>query len=236
MSIQIITHYANAITSACGLDINQAKTVVYYAVATHAIGQLKIMPILVLEGGHGTGKSTLIELLKQICHSPIHIDGKVSGAELRDSLKPNTTALIEEADGINENWILKRYAKQTSSTSVKRGSASQGWTGEQLNLFGATVLHRRLPFRDPAVDSRSITIRTAYKQGNYTMPTLNGADLASIASSVDLSKRIPFPDDRAVDTWMPLFQAALACKDSDWLWYAASELSKAIASLSVGQE
>jgi energy-coupling factor transporter ATP-binding protein EcfA2 len=237
MSIQIITNYAtNAITSACGLDINQAKTIVYYAVATHGMGQLKIMPILVLLGGHGTGKSTLIDLLKQICHSPITIDGKVSKAELRDSLKSNTTALIEEADNLDERLILMRYARQTASTSVKRGSASQGWSRESLNLFGATVLHRRLPFRDPAVDSRSITIKTALKPGSYTMPTLDGAALASISASVDWSKTLTIPDGRAGDTWMPLFQAALVCNDTDWLQFALGELNKALASLSVGQE
>ncbi len=236
MSIQIITNYAHAITSACGVDTNQAKTMVYWAIATHAIDKLKIMPILVLQGGHGSGKSTLMEILKQICHSPIPIDGKVSQAELRDSLKPNGTALIEEADWINENWILKRYAKQTSSTTVKRGSASQGWTRESLNLFGATVLHRRLPFRDPAVDSRSITIKTAYKQGSYSMPTLDGAALAAIASQVDWSKTLPLPSNRAGDTWMPLFQAASIFPDIAWIQFAASELKEAIASLNVGQD
>jgi len=235
MSIQIITQYANAIMTACGLDLNQAKTLVYWAIVTHAIDRLKIMPILVLQGGHGTGKSTLIELLSKICHSPILIDGKVSKAELRDSLKSNTTALIEEADEINENWILKRYSKQTASTSVKRGSASQGWTSEPLDYFGATVLHRRKPFRDPAVDSRSITIKTTYKQGSYTMPILNGTDLSNIAARVDWLKRIPFSDGRAVDTWMPLFQAALYCDDTDWFQYAVGELQRAIASLSEGQ-
>lgn len=232
MSVQII----NAITSACGLDLNQAKTVVYWAIATHAIDKLERMPILVIQGGHGTGKSTLIALLGQICHSAVFIDGKVSKAELRDSLKPNTTALIEEADNISERLILMRYARQTASTSVKRGSASQGWTREPLNLFGATVLHRRLPFRDPAVDSRSITIKTIYKQGIYSKPTLDGAALAAIASQVDWSKTVVLSDGRAADTWMPLFQVALHCNDTDFMAYALGELNKAIVSLSVGQE
>lgn len=236
MSIQIITNYANAIISACGLGLNTAKTVVYWAIATHAIDKLKIMPILVLQGGHGTGKSTLIGLLKQICHCPIHIDGRVSKAELRDSLKPNTTTLIEEADEVNESLIRNRYDRQTANTIVKRGSASQGWTRDPMNLFGATVLHRRLPFKDPAVDSRSITIKTTYKPGSYSMPTLNGTALASIAASVDWSKLLAIPDGRAGDTWMPLFQAAFYCNDTDWLQYAVGELNKASASLSVGQE
>lgn len=235
MSLQIINNYASAITSACGLDTNQAKTVVYWAIATHAIDKLNKMPILVIQGGYGSGKSTLIELLKQICHSPLVIDGKVSRAEFRDSLKPNTTALIEEADEISEDWILKRYDRQIANTTVKRGSASQGWTREQLNLFGATVLHRRVPFKDPAVDSRSITIKTTHKPGSYTMPILDGIALAAIASQVDWSKPLALPSCRAGDTWMPLFQIASYCNDIDWIKYAAAELAKAIVSVNEGQ-
>jgi ABC-type cobalamin/Fe3+-siderophores transport system ATPase subunit len=235
MSLQIITNYADAITSACGLDENQAKTVVYWATATHAIDKLKKMPILVIQGGYGSGKSTLIELLKQICRSPMFIDGKVSRAEFRDSLKPFTTALIEEADDISEDWILKRYDKNISSTSVKRGGASQGWTREQLNLFGATVLHRRVPFKDPAIDSRSITIRTVHKPGNYIMAILDQSPLSIMASQVDWFKPLALPSCRAGDTWMPLFQVAAHCVDGDWIKYAAVELAKAIASVNEGQ-
>jgi energy-coupling factor transporter ATP-binding protein EcfA2 len=236
MSLQIITHYANAITSACGLDDNQAKTVVYWAIATHAIEKLEIMPILIIYGGYGSGKSSLFKVLKQICHSPMSIDGKVSRAEFRDSLKPNTTALIEEADDISEDWILKRYDRQISNTSVKRGSASQGWTPEKLNLFGAAVLHRRVPFKDPAVDSRSITIKTIHKPGSYSMVTLNATDLMNIAAAIDWLKILPLPGNRAGDTWMPLFQAASVCMDIAWIQYAAGELNKAIKSLKVGQD
>jgi hypothetical protein len=67
------------------------------------------------------------------------------------------------------------------------------------------------------------------------MPILNGADLATVAKIVDWSKPLFLPDGRAADTWMPLFQTALYCKDTDWMAYALGELNKAIASLSVGQ-
>jgi energy-coupling factor transporter ATP-binding protein EcfA2 len=235
MTIAIVTSYADAITSACGLDTNQARTAVYWALATHAIDKLNIMPILAIFGGHGSGKSSLIACLQQIAHNPRHIDGKVSKAELRDSLKLNTTALIEEGDEVDERQILKRYSRQTSATSVKRGSAATGWGSQQVDLFGATALHRRVPFADPAVDSRSITIRTAHKQGNFSAPTLDGIDLAAIAAQVDWSKMLGIPDGRARDTWMPLFQAALACYDLEWMAYALGELNKAIQSLNQGQ-
>ncbi|MFC1846147.1 hypothetical protein ACFLYM_01875 [Chloroflexota bacterium] len=167
ISIQVITNYTNDITSACGLDANQAKTAVYWAIATHALDRQEIMPILVISGPYSSGKSTLISLIRQICHQPRPLDGEMSKAELRDKLEVNTTALIEEADKVDEQLILKRYAKQTSNTSVKRGSASQGWTSKEMTLFGGTVLHRRIPFKDPAIDSRSIAIKTSYKPGNY---------------------------------------------------------------------
>jgi len=238
MSLQIINHYANAITSVCGLDTNQAKTVVYWAIATHAIEKLEIMPILAIMGPHATGKSTLIKIIGQICHLPRPIDGEVSKAELRDKFELNTTALIEEADSVDERLILKRYSRQTSNTSVKRGSASQGWTSKGVQLFGATVLHRRLSFKDPAVDSRSIVIRTSYKQGSYTITNLNGGNLVIIAAGIDWSKEVPVIaalDGRAVDTWMPLCQAAVFCGDNDYMAFAISEIAEAVENLREGQ-
>jgi len=238
MFIQIITNLANAITSACGLDINQAKTVVYWAIATHALDKLEIMPILVISGPYSTGKSTLINLIRQICNQPRLLDGEMSKAELRDKLEVNTTALIEEADKVDEQLILKRYARQTSGTSVKRGSGSLGWTSKEMKLFGGTVLHRRIPFKDPAVDSRSIVIKTTYKSGNYVTLKLDSSNLATVAANVDWFKKVPAIeslDGRAVDTWMPLFQAAVTCNDTDWIAYGIGELMKTVKNLKEGQ-
>ena len=235
MSLQIVTNYANAIISACGLDDNQAKTVVYWAIATHAIDKLQKMPILVITGPFGSGKSDLLNTIQQICYQPRPINGKVSNVVLRDKSEMHTTMVIEEADHVDEQLILQRYAKQTSNIVVNRGNASKGYNPESLNIFGATVLHRRPPFKDPAVDSRSITIKTVLRQGNFSIPTLDRASLAALASQIDWSKIVPLPANRAGDTWMPLFQAAVFCRDMDWIRYAAAELKKAIDSLSIGQ-
>lgn len=238
MFIQIIANLANAITLSCGLDLNQAKTVVYWAIATHALDKLAIMAILVISGPYSTGKSILINLIEQICSQPRLLDGEMSKAELRDKLEVNTTALIEEADKVDEQLILKRYARQTSGTSVKRGSGSLGWTSKEMRLFGGTVLHRRIPFKDPAIDSRSIAIRTTYKPGNYVTVKIDGSDLATIAANIDWSKKVPVIqslDGRAVDTWMPLFQAAVACNDTEWIAYGIGEVMKTITNLKEGQ-
>jgi hypothetical protein len=236
MSLQIITNYADAITSACGLDTDQAKTVVYWAIATHAIDKQQKMPILTVTGPLNSGKSDLLTIIGQIVYQPRPIDGEVSSAILRDKLEIYTTAIIEEADKVDEQLILKRYGRQTSNTEVNRGNTSQGFKREPLNLFGATVLHRRVPFKDPAVDSRSITIKTIHKPGNYIMPSLSAVPLATLASTVNWSLSLPLPQGRAADVWSPLFRVAATYIDKVWLQYAAGEFKKSIANLSVGQE
>lgn len=239
MPIKIINDYADAITSACGLDNYQAKTVVYWAIATHAINKLERMPILTICGGYGTGKSTLFKVIQQICFSPIILDGKVTKPVLRDGLKPNTTAFIEEADRIDEDIILKRHSRQTSKTIVKRPSGStnspHSFVSEPMDTFGSTLLHRRQPFRDPAVDSRSITIRTIHRPGPFIMPTLSNMPIATLATNIDWTLELPITDGRAFDTWRPLLQAAWFVQDSDWIPYALKELEKAKLSLEQGQ-
>ena len=71
-----------------GLDENQATTVVNCAIATHGLPKLEKFPILAFRGPAGTGKTTLLTILGDIAYAPVYIDGKVTTAVLRDSLKP----------------------------------------------------------------------------------------------------------------------------------------------------
>ncbi|MDD5095017.1 MAG: hypothetical protein PHV74_11660 [Dehalococcoidia bacterium] len=232
---EIISEYVGAVIGACGLDINQAKTVVYYAVVTHAMEKSDIMPVMVIMGPQGTGKSSLIEMIQKFTCRVYLINGRISYAELRDSLKPNTTALIEEADRINENLILGRYSRRTSATSVKRGGAAIGYKSEGLDLFGATVLHRRVPFKDAALDSRSIIIMTRYKPGTYSMPEIDGQKLKEIAEHVEWDKGIGLPSGRIKDTWEPLMRVAWACVDGEWIIYAYEKITEGEKNLTSGQ-
>ena len=134
------------IQRATSLDENEAKTLVYYAMATYGLPQLQKFPILSLKGPNGTGKSTLQGILEQIVYRPRKIDGDVSDPALRDSLMNTPTALIEEADQVTEKLLIKRYARQSSKMVVKR-PRGETWKQESIDLFGATVLHRRRPFR-----------------------------------------------------------------------------------------
>lgn len=223
-----------------GLEVNQAKTVVYFALATHGLPHLNKFPILTLYGPAGTGKTTLLGILKEIAHRPSWIDGKVSKAELRDSLDAETTALIDEADNVAEPWLVNRYSRQSASTSVKRERLS-GWERESLNLFGATALHRRRPFQDPAILSRSIVISTIPKAGGVRGFTEEDFrpfrhELATIASDIDWDIYDKASANRISDTWEPLLWVAACLEDSEWQRYAEQEKRKAASNLSAGQE
>lgn len=233
-----------------GLDENQAKTVVYYATATYALLKLDRFPILAIYGPLGTGKSTLLEILQQIAYdTPDELlsAAKVSGPVIRDKLKDGGTALIEEADGMDEQWFIKRYAKASAYMTVNRPMFSSkeeavlGYLPKQINLFGATVLHRRKPFKDPAVLSRSIVIKTRYQEGGV-LPLDPGSfqpyakPLEAIALELDWETEKANAQDRILDTWQPLLLVANHIADSNWCTYANGQMGKARTELTQGQE
>lgn len=224
--------------AATGLDEDQAKTLVYWAVGTHKLPDLDTFPILAFQGPPGTGKSTLLRILGHLTHRPKSLDGGITDAELRDSLESDATALLEEADNVRERRLLSRYSRQTSRTSVKRKTGDE-WRSERLNLFGATALHRRVPFRDPAVLSRSIVVKTR----KASVAPHHAEDFAPYAAEVQaLASDIAWETDvgdgsgRISDTWGPLLMVASGLGDEDWLSYAHSEMKRAEADLDAGRD
>ena len=147
-----------------GLDDDQAKTIIYYAVATYGLPQLDKFPLLGIYGPAGTGKTTILGILGDIAYKPTWLDGKVTRAVLRDSHRFDATVLIDEADDMHEELLVNTYSRQSAPTTVKRRGETD-WLQKTINLFGATAHHRRRPFRDPAILSRSVVVRTRRKVG-----------------------------------------------------------------------
>ena len=227
------------IQAACGLGLGQAKAISYYAAATHGMLNLGVFPALVLQGPPATGKSTILDFLERLCFQPVKLEGSLSKAELRDSLNGRPTALIEEADYIREWLIRNRYSRRTSKTSVKR-DRGHNWESEALELFGATVLHRRPPFRAPAVQSRSITIRIRRAEGPFT-PDMDafvpyGDYLGNFADEVDWQQVLGLGGSRIRDTWAPLVVVARHLGDEEWLTWAEGRSEHAEVELGAGQE
>jgi len=232
-----------------GLDDDQARTIIYFAMATYGLPELQKFPILTISGQYGTGKTTLLEILKEIAYKPpdeLLNAAELSRPALRDSLRPDATDLIDEADDMGEEWLIKRYDRAVASHIVKRPIASTKgellrYEDERLNLFGAIALHRRKPFKDPAVLSRSIVVRTKYKgQGiegfNPELFRPFAEKLAALAKEVPWNIVEANQGNRIYDTWEPLMFAAHWLEDYEWYKYADIQIKKANANSVVGRE
>lgn len=150
-----------------GLDEFLRKQVVYYTLATHALESLATFPILVPKGPTGTGKSSCLEVIARFAYRPLTFSLKsMTSAAIRDRLTEcrGGTAIIEEADQAwktdgFESLLSDRYKKATAKAARKVPDGEGGWLTQNSAFFGATVLHRRIPFADAAVSGRSVPIR-----------------------------------------------------------------------------
>ncbi len=62
--------HISAMLGASGLNEQQAKTCVFYALATHHIDKFEKFPILVFQGGADTGKSSAMAQAGKMCQNP----------------------------------------------------------------------------------------------------------------------------------------------------------------------
>jgi len=220
----------DAIMRASGLDINQAKTAVYYAVATHMMEKLEEMPLLVLQGPAGTGKSSGMKQIEKLVHNPERITGRISEPALRDKMKRNggyKTIFIEEADSVSEALISDRYSKKSAQRTVNRASSANTWAMDSVDIFGATVLHKRIPFSDNATKSRAIIIRTTHKPGQYAITGMSSEAIKTIADKIKSNLPPLESVGRIEDTWQPLLAVAHDVSDEEWLKYAEHQIELA---------
>lgn len=224
--------YVPAIMGASGISKEQAKTCLYYAIATYLIPEkLDCMPILAIIGPQGTGKSCLLAQLHELVKEPIRIETK-SIPTLRDKLAVANTALIDEGDYINEDYLIKRYNKETSQISYKKADKGSGWRTVDTDIFGATIIVRRTPFKDSATTSRSIIIRTRFRDGEYKILNFIKAkpQMKKISGEVSLGEH-QATSNRVRDVWEPLRAIAECLGDTEWLKYSDKEIERSIKSL-----
>lgn len=217
--------YVPAIMGASGITIEQAKTCLYYAVATYLIpNKLKIMPILAIIGPLSTGKTSLLNQLLTMVNDPDLILAE-STPTLRDKLSKTTTACIEEGDTVDEELLIKRYDQNTGKISYKVSYGGGIWRTRTIHVFGATIIVRRLPFKNPATASRSIVINTEYREGDYKIRKFRKVsdNLEKKSQSVRVDKK---PSQRIRNNWMPLQAVARAIGDAEWLEYSEKEIRK----------
>lgn len=235
---QTIKELTDLIQSTNGLDENQAQTVIYFAIATYGLPHLGKFPLLVIYGPAGTGKTTILDVLSQLAFGTPKdlIPGDLTPAVLRDTLIDTPTALIDEADDVKEAMLRKRYSRQSSTSVVNQTGEQGGWSKVKGDLFGATALHRRIPFKDEAVQSRSIVVRTRKAEVDAFIAE-EFAEFApmleAIAEQVDWVHVPKQGGERISDTWAPLLEVD-AMLGGDWRPYAEEQMEAARKNLDYG--
>jgi hypothetical protein len=169
---------------------------------------------------------------------------------MRDKLAEckNGTAIVEEAD---EGWkgdqnlealLSDRYHKDSAEAALKMGTP-ENYVTVTKQFFGATVLHRRRPFSDPALKARSVLIlfkanhEKAYSEFCENDPSVQEAhgllkDLSF--SPID----VPCPTGVAARVWDSskyLASVALMCGDEDFLPGIMNRLKSETAALMADQ-
>jgi hypothetical protein len=163
-------HIEKCLGKSTGLSTKDCRTIAYLTLATHGLPRLEKFPILRLLGKPGCGKSETEKIIALYVRRPHTMSLRaMTYVTLRDELsKANDgTAIIEEADNPTkigndafEQLISDRYSRSTATGSVKeQRNKGEAWTTSSRLYFGATILHRRIPYVDAALDGRTITIR-----------------------------------------------------------------------------
>jgi len=229
-----------AIMGASGINKEQAKTCLYYIIATYLLpDELDLMPILAIIGPIGTGKTELLKQLAKMVNNPRLIGARTYPA-LRDKFGKTTTALLDDADDIteaNEKILINRYSKVDSIIEHKVNMGGACWINKKTDVFGATIITKRLPFKDAAVTSRSIIIKTKYNPGDYKIRRFRNVHevLSKKAEAIDLKKMGKPASQRAKNNWMPLQAIANYFKDEEWLEYSKKEMKADTKVLKIGQ-
>ena len=141
----------------------------YYALATYTIPYTRLFPILVLRGVLGCGKSQAARIMKAFCYRARGFSLRgMSAPSFRDALHEcnNGTAVIEEGDTgwrtESRNYdalISDRYHRESAKAMHKVSLGDGEWADSHKDLYGATIVHRRLKFADNAVEGRSIPVQ-----------------------------------------------------------------------------
>lgn len=206
----LLNPYVNALTNASGITECQARICVLYALCTYR-ADLTAMPVLAVIGSTGTGKSGLLSQMIQLVNKPIRASA-TSTPSMRDEMSGCSTYIIDEADHVSERLIQWRSCKDNAEMMYKV-STRDGWENRTVNIYGATILARRSPFKDSALRNRAIVIATQNKPGDYAINAF--MPLEGIFKQLSIVKISS--SGRVANTWNPLIEIARAIDEQSWV-------------------
>jgi len=188
--------------------------------------------MLVLLGKMGTGKSQTLKIVQNFCCRPVRMSLRgMTGPTIRDKFAEccEGTAIVEEADAAwkdsdssFEGMLSDRYQRDSAQASHKKRNGDKNWDLVTQKYFGATVVHRRTPFVDPALDGRSVFVRF---RPDHTRPyrDFDAQDAWNVKGKIllsDVSLSLPAIEKpegvaaRVFSSYRPLLAVAKLCGDS----------------------
>lgn len=217
-----------------GLSELDRQLVTYYTLATHGLESAETFPLLVFKGPMGTGKSKTMRLVKSFAYGANAFSLRaMTVPTVRDELINchNGTAIIEEADHgwkddqTFERMLSDRYARTSAETALKVQRGNGNYVTQNSLCFGASVLHRRTPFADPALNGRSIFIRFSANHNRTYEEFREDAEevqygCARFQDMTFVLPKIPRPlgiAGRILDTYQPILAVAHLCGDRHFL-------------------
>lgn len=223
----------NILQMTTGHSAYQCKKIAYYAVATHFIPQFDPFPGLAIYGPPSTGKSTTLDILRELCLKPVSVTGTtVSEAALKACMaKANdATLIIEEADHLTdmdlEGILIIRYEKSTALAQKMILAGPGWWHLADRKTFGPTVLHRRNLFKDLALLRRVITTQTIHQKRIFeTMNVCEGlfTQFKKInITDINIPTNLPKNTDESIapgifECYLPVYTLGMMNEDAGFL-------------------
>jgi hypothetical protein len=225
-----------------GLGKEDALVAGAWSIATYGNKELQRFPILAVEGQTSTGKSTTLKIVHSLAYQTqksILNGSLITKAALRDELHYERTVVLDEADHIDEQMLIYRYDRDTGAAALKFiQSEKSGWSQGHLQMFGPIAIHRRIPFKDPAILSRTVVVETRPKRAvdliDVTQLETLRLDIEKQANDIDWSEAI-FGTNRIEDSWQPIKVVAKHFENSMLLDYIDEAVERATADLVAGQ-
>ena len=187
-----------------------------------------------------------------MCYRPECFEGsQITTASLRDKLADahEGTAVIDEAHGEKsalEGFLLLRDRRDTAVVNKQDTDERGRWENRSFPIFGPTILARRTPMADGALESRSIIVKTRpasrppMKPSQGQLPGAMESFRTYAAGFPQLPDCLDIPgtdriSPRILDTYEVILQVSRAAGDEEFVGWLLDRMESDTAALSETQ-
>jgi len=230
--VERVKSFIEALMRVGNLDVNEAKTVVYYCIMTWS-DEPRIRAILNFNGDSATGKSGIMKQILDWCCGAKWINAlDMSAPTLRDEVADTWTVFVEEADKTQdpkrcENWYQSRFDETSVAKTYKKQKSRSYYPQETHDHFGYTIVHTQNPFERVELERRTLRITIA-KDSNKLYCKTEGMDaniLTEISDEINWNADIEQTvSNSAWDAWLPLMRVAAHLGDEEFLKYTNEQI------------